>query len=445
MKLDDGARIAVVGGGPSGALTGIFLLELADRIGIELDVDLFEPRDFTREGKGGCNMCAGVVSESLVQTLAAEGVNLPRGVVQGGIDSYVLHTSGLQTVSIQTPAEQLRIATVFRGSGPEAFAEAAEWASFDRFLLDQARRMGARIVPRAVDSLDWDGEFPRASWKEDDATRRRSYDLLVGAVGVNGAVLNQFEQLGFGYKRPKRSQGFVGEVHLGRERVEALLGHAMHIFLLDIPGLKFAAIVPKADYATVCLLGEGVDLETVRRFFHSPEVQENFPGVFKDGDASFTCHCAPFVNTGPATQPFGNRVVLVGDCAVSRLYKNGIGSTYDAAKACAKTAIFEGVSGRDFEQHYWPAFAATNRDNRVGRIIFLATLLFQKIPLLRRGMVEMVKREKESPRADRLMSRVLWDTFTGSASYREILTHSLRPRFLWRLGKAILAGLFNRS
>jgi len=34
----------------------------------------------------------------------------------------------------------------------------------------------------------------------------------------------------------------------------------MHVFLLDIPRLEFAAIIPKGDYATVCLLGE--DIET---------------------------------------------------------------------------------------------------------------------------------------------------------------------------------------
>ena len=76
--LDDGSRVAVVGGGAAGSLFSIFLLTLADRVGLDLHVDLFEPKDFfTQKGPTGCNMCGGIISESLVQMLATEGINLP--------------------------------------------------------------------------------------------------------------------------------------------------------------------------------------------------------------------------------------------------------------------------------------------------------------------------------------------------------------------------------
>lgn len=41
---------------------------------LDLHVDIYEPRDFTKPGPAGCNMCGGIVSESLVQALAVEGV-----------------------------------------------------------------------------------------------------------------------------------------------------------------------------------------------------------------------------------------------------------------------------------------------------------------------------------------------------------------------------------
>ena len=37
-------------------------------------------------------MCGGVISESLVQILASEGIILPPSVIRRGIDSYFFHT-----------------------------------------------------------------------------------------------------------------------------------------------------------------------------------------------------------------------------------------------------------------------------------------------------------------------------------------------------------------
>ena len=101
-RLEDGSRVAVIGGGPAGSLSAYFLLTFARRMDLDLRVDVYEPRDFTKAGPTGCNMCGGVVSESLVQMLAAEGIDLPATVVQRGIESYVLHTD-TDSVRIDTP------------------------------------------------------------------------------------------------------------------------------------------------------------------------------------------------------------------------------------------------------------------------------------------------------------------------------------------------------
>ena len=77
MQLDDGARVGVIGGGPAGSLFSIFVLDMAQRMGIDVEVDIYEPRDYTKPGPAGCNMCGGIISESLVQALAAEGMETP--------------------------------------------------------------------------------------------------------------------------------------------------------------------------------------------------------------------------------------------------------------------------------------------------------------------------------------------------------------------------------
>jgi hypothetical protein len=52
--------------------------------------------------------------------------------------------------------------------------------------------------------------------------------------------------------------------------------------------------------------------------------------------------------------------------------------------------------------------------------------------------------EQASRGADKGMSSVLWDVFTGSAPYREILLRTLRPAFSATLVWNVVAGNLNR-
>ncbi|MFN2124612.1 MAG: hypothetical protein ACK2UP_14030, partial [Candidatus Promineifilaceae bacterium] len=132
LQLNDGSRVAVIGGGPAGSFFSFFLLDIARRIDLDIHVDIYEPRDFSRPGPIGCNMCGGIISESLVQMLAAEGLILPPTVVQRGIDSYTLHMD-VGSVRIDTPVAEKRIAAVTRGPGPRDLKE-IKWDSFDGYL-----------------------------------------------------------------------------------------------------------------------------------------------------------------------------------------------------------------------------------------------------------------------------------------------------------------------
>tara|TARA_B100000959_G_scaffold172811_1_gene180923 strand:- start:731 stop:1033 length:303 start_codon:yes stop_codon:yes gene_type:complete len=59
-------------------------------------------------------MCAGVVSESLVQMLAIEGICLKPPNVQRAIDTYYFQTSS-GDVFLNSPSKQKGIPTVYKG------------------------------------------------------------------------------------------------------------------------------------------------------------------------------------------------------------------------------------------------------------------------------------------------------------------------------------------
>jgi len=424
--LDDGSRIAVIGGAPAGSLFAYFALTFAQRMGLELEVDIYEPRDFTRAGPAGCNMCGGIVSESLIQMLATEGINLPPTIVQRGIDSYILHTEET-SVKMDTPEQEKRIAAVHRGGGPRDTSELT-WGGLDGFLLGLARDQGANVIQARVGDVDWDGERPRIRVKDEAKT----YDLLVGATGVNSAGWRLFESLGFQCNPPGTSKTYITEVKLGQNAISEQFGSSMHVFLIRIPRLEFAAIVPKGEFATVCLLGDDIDRELIEEFFSNPAVERCFPEGWTPAEGA--CHCAPRINIKEVKTPFIDRVVLVGDAGATRLYKDGIGAAYRTAKAAALAAVFHGVSARDFQQHFQPAYRAIVRDNGFGRLTFKAIDVITALGPAVRGVMRMTAREQARPGATRHMSIVLWDMFTGSAAYRDIFFRTLHPRFWARLG-----------
>src|SRR5512134_3000973 len=157
-RLEDGACVGVVGGGPARSCCRSCACRMAAGVGLRLSVDVFEHRDFSLRGPRGCNMCGGIVSESLVEDLAAEGISLPPAVIQRGIDSYVLHTD-VGEIRINTPMSEKRIAAVHRGLGPLG-SESSPYASFDAFLLDEAERRGARVVRRRVERVAREDGYP---------------------------------------------------------------------------------------------------------------------------------------------------------------------------------------------------------------------------------------------------------------------------------------------
>ena len=434
MPLHSGDRIAVIGGGPAGSFFSFFLLRLAEATGLHLNVDIYEPRQFTHLGPGGCNHCGGVVSESLVQILAAEGISIPPPVIRSGIDSYVIHMD-VGSVRLRYLAEEGRIAALHRGNGPRG-GNGAVGSSFDAHLLQLATQAGARQVKRMVSDIQYVDGLPALITA--DGTRSAGYHMVAVAAGVNSNVVPILRRR----PEPATTRTYISEFKGDPAQIMETLGNSMHVFLLDLPRLEFAALIPKGGAVTLVMLGDEIDDELIQAFLASPEVRRCLP----EGAASAVCNCSPLINVAGVNPPYADRIVYVGDAGVTRLYKDGIGAAFRTAKAAADVAALVGVAEEDFRDHYLPICKAIEADNRIGRVIFSGTVAFKKLRFLRRAVLGMTIREQRKFTPNRPMSMVLWNMFTGSAPYRAILMQTLRPGFsLSLIHQLLAANIFRRK
>jgi flavin-dependent dehydrogenase len=429
--LKDGSRVAVVGSGPSGSFFSYFLLKMADAIDLELEVDIFEPRSFKYCGPAGCNHCGGIVSESLVQILAAEGIVLPEGVVQRGVESYVVHMDA-GDVEIDSPVHEQRIAALYRGNGPREGAD-NPLESFDDYLQGMAVEQGAEIVRQLITGVAWKDDMPELTFADG---RSQSYDLVAVATGVNSKFLQLLDDLPGDFEPPKTTRGYICEFRSTEEEIRRILGSSVHVFLLSIPRFEFAAIIPKGQFATVVMVGEDLDQELIHAFLNDPVVRRTFP----TDRIPCVCSCHPLINLGARKRPYGDRVVMVGDSGVTRLYKDGIGAAFRTGKAAATTAVFHGVAREDFHKHFWPACRSIRNDNAIGKVMFATNEIMKNSALTRRTMLRMAQNEQEKGSKPH-MSSLLWNMFTGSAPYAEMFRGTLHPGFIGNLAVNLLRSL----
>lgn len=438
FALTDNSNIAVIGGGPSGSFFSIFALKMARMIGRDINVTIFEPKKFDKSGPAGCNRCGGVISEHLVQTLAVEGIKLPPDVIQRGINSYVLHTEK-GDVHIESPAAEKRIATVYRGGGPRGIKD-QDRESFDKYLLRCAIHEGATHNQMRIDGI----HFKNKPVLTSGGKNVMEADLVVGAFGVNSTTWKIFEGIDIGYSKPETTSAFITEIELGNEAVSQHFGSSIHFFLIPEPkNIKFAGLIPKGNYVTLCILGRNIDRQTVTRLLETPAVKKVLP----DNCMSDTfCSCFPKLSLNGAKGAFADRVVIIGDAGATRLFKDGIGTSYAMGKAAATAAVLHGVSKDDFTRHYYPAYKDTIVDNRYGRIVYGITNIYKKFGILTEGMVNVVRKEqKKSSESFPWLSSILWDTFTGNETYRNIFMRGtnigMHVNLAWEFMKALIRRL----
>lgn len=426
LKLRNGDRIAVIGAGPAGTFFALSVLESARLAGLDVSVTIFDGKDFVKPGPPGCNMCAGVISENLTQKLHNFGLELPPGRVQMEIENYVLCTRHYN-INLHRRKRNFPIYTVYRGNGPYD-RESFENVSFDDYLLRLCMAEGVTVIRDMITdiSLPRDKTAP-VTLKCRSASKPFSASLVVIACGLNTNFLRHLACLGFGYRPPKTVYTCQAEIPLPKDYLQSKFNHTITTLTLNIPNVRFAALTPKSEHLTLTVIGKhNIDITELRTVLNHPKVKDDLLKGISIPDTF--CYCRPKIAVSPAKNIFTDRLVVIGDAAFSRYYKNGIESAFDTARIAASCAIHYGVSTADFRQNYLNREVRDIRNSSYyGRALFRFFDFAFRRHILSASLVSFLARRRKSYSAQ-LMLGVLWSLFTGKRLYNKIIGELFHPR-----------------
>lgn len=405
IALRSGSRVGIIGGGPAGSFAALHLLHQARQRGLDLEIQIYEPRDFSRPGPAGCNRCAGVLSSRLVRGLETLDITLPPEIIQSEIHAYTIHLDG-ETITLRQPDERRRILSIYRGGGP-ARGTTAPPASFDAFLLKEACARGAQHIPQRVHRVHLQDGIPVLHSREGQT----AVDFLVVAIGINSrSPLDE----AFGYRPPPCEQMMQDEVTLPANWASG----EVHAWFPPPEWLTFGALIPKGRYLNISLLGKHIPRQGINEFLE----RINLDGI---GEGARLCGCKPRIATGPAKGYYGDRWVVVGDAAASRLYKDGIGAAFYGTQVAMRTAIEHGIHRQAFHRVYHPHCRQVTLDNHYGRLLYALWHLTLRFRPLRQAWLRAVLAERHLPPQQRTHERVLWGMLTGDEPYRALFFQAI--------------------
>jgi hypothetical protein len=149
------------------------------------------------------------------------------------------------------------------------------------------------------------------------------------------------------------------------------------------------------------------------------------------------CGCTPRIAVSPARNYMGPRWVAVGDAAVTRLYKDGIGSAFHTSLEAMRTALHYGIHQRAFREHYLPYCRKIAFDNICGKLLFRIWQATLRRPKVLDAWKSTIRNESHEDISQRVHIRILWGMFTGDEPYQKLLRLAISPSAIASLIRAM--------
>ncbi|MBF0233663.1 MAG: hypothetical protein HQK65_11585 [Desulfamplus sp.] len=449
LTLNNGANIAVLGGGPAGSFFAILLLREAKKVNLNVSVSIIDKKaelDLNNNVQQfkGCNFCAGIISPRLQKELVREKISPPDEVLCEKFTHIWIH--GLwKNFPLKVPAGDDLI-SVFRGSLPSKRKKFPR--GFDPFILQKAVDEGANIINAEALAIQYtSGSNKRSITIKPDSGNlfNLEADFVCISTGVNlnpgkdsrhNSLLESYRMLNPGFRPPQTRACLIFELKPGSKYLKKYMNREIYIIVsgtrrLD---LEHAALIPKGDYLTVALTGKSIDKASlpedtdniIKTFLSLDNIQNILPHI-DIKNTPVACRCSPNMAVTPSTEPFSDRIALAGDALGARLYRDGLFSALITAQELAKTVIYKGIDKKSIAEGYGWVGEWLKKDNRYGKLVIGSIHVALKSPLLSRILYQAFATEMKFKKMDRWpLGSVLWKIGSGSSDYREVFNDLMK-------------------
>ncbi|HEX8844936.1 MAG TPA: FAD/NAD(P)-binding protein [Pyrinomonadaceae bacterium] len=410
LRLRDGSRVAIVGGGPGGAACAIRLLRNARTRHINLRVTIYEPKHFPRHH----NPCIGVLAPPTAQFLHDKlKIDLPATMIRRTIKGYRLHGDRSE-IELRAPTNEEPSLMVSR-------------SEFDHLLLERAVAEGARVLNDRVTGLEFHPDNPEHPVRVYSEGASHSADMIVAACGLDDGLLSVLEQVSprrRSYRRPKEyMHSIIVKLPCDERYIEKRLHGEIHAFLLsDLPRIEFGAITPKLDHVLVNIAGRRVRSTDMEDFLLHRQVRPLLPR-FNLQQLNYYEGRAPVRH---ARNVSWDRFVAVGDATGwLRPFKGmGITTAIQTGATAADVMMERGIDGVALEA-YGLRLRDLTEDHYHGRALRRLCRTGMSMGVMD-GVIELAKTNQD-------LYTILYDTISGQYSYRRIFRDLLRSTLFFKM------------
>ena len=423
----------MIGAGPAGCLFASAAQRISQEIGIDLDIVLFDGKDFFQKGPVGCHLCASMISETTVGALSALGIKLPKDRIQTHYQGFVLHTR-FGSSEIRHHDDRRMIRVIYRGNLPR-FSRVKGALSLDDFLLESARQGGARVVSEPVERIvlpKRPTQGIRVSYGVGDSLEEKEFNLAVGAFGLSRTTTRSMERSGFGYKPPAVGTNFQAQLSMPRQLISDFYQKRIHILERGLSKeVPRAVFVPGDDAVTVVgPASGGFARRDFIEFLGEMRAHGLVPKEYEED--SECCFCTRRVPLTPARRPYSSRLVIIGDAAISSFRRGGLEAAVVTAEIAARTSLIEGIDSPSFAHGYSSQVRrAIARDNFYGKAVHRLNDLLSSNAVLGSGQQKLLARSDDEGGAQQ-MGSLMWDLYLGEFPYKALLARFLNPVMLVR-------------
>ncbi len=410
-SLQNDGRVIIIGGGPGGTGCALALHTLATKLGRKINITVIEGKTF--EGGVHYNQCAGVLSSPLPTLLTEKlAVPFPTDLVRETVQGYILHADN-QSVRLVDTGEN---------------STALRRVHFDAYMLAAVKQRGIEVHSARMTGLEFLPDEVRV-YTECGSSQA---DVVVGAFGLDeGSATLLSRQTA--YRTPRFINSVVTKYHPPLDEMEKF-GQFVHAFLPKNSQIEFGAITPKGNHLTFNIAGKNVDADVMNSFLESDFVHNVLPPSYPknhQNELDFTFFKGRFPNS-LASNFYGDRYVTVGDAAgLVRAFKGkGVTSAIQTGIRAAETILLHGISKSAFHNHYRNENQDIIRDLPYGQGMRFFTLLLTRLGL----MQKIVQTAQNSP----ILQTILFDAVSAHATYRSILSKSLKPNTFVPILRALL-------